>query len=232
MPPAAALIPAAIGAVGSIVGGIAQGNAADAAARKQQAAAADSNRLQERMFNQQREDQAAYRQAGQNALAQMQDPSFNKTFSAADFQQDPGYAFRMAEGQKAIERSAAARGGLNSGGALRALTQYGQGFASNEYQNAYNRFNQDQQNRFGRLSQLAGFGQGANQLGAQAGQNYASQYGQNVQGAANAAGAADIAKANAFSGAVGNIAKSGGDFLMSKPGDMQGSWLSKWTGGK
>lgn len=232
MPPAAALIPAAIGAVGSIVGGIAQGNAADAAAKKQQAAAADSNAMQQRMFDQQRNDQAAYRTAGQSALTQMQDPSFQKTFGAADFQQDPGYAFRMAEGQKAIERSAAARGGLNSGGTLRSLTQYGQGQGAQEYQNAYNRFTQDQSSRFGRLSQIAGMGQTANAQGAAAGQAYANQYGQNVSGAANASGAADIAGANAFSNVASGIGKSTSDFLGSKPSASQGTWLSKWTGGK
>jgi hypothetical protein len=66
--------------------------------------------------------------------------SLMKNFSASDFQQDPGYAFRLSEGLKGLDRSAAARGGLISGGALKAATQYGQEMGSQEYQNAFNRF--------------------------------------------------------------------------------------------
>jgi hypothetical protein len=66
--------------------------------------------------------------------------SLMKDFQTSDFQQDPGYAFRLAEGQKALDRSAAARGGLISGAALKAATGYGQQMGSQEYQNAYNRF--------------------------------------------------------------------------------------------
>jgi hypothetical protein len=66
--------------------------------------------------------------------------SLMKNFSASDFQQDPGYAFRLSEGLKGLDRSAAARGGLISGGAMKAATQYGQEMGSQEYQNAFNRF--------------------------------------------------------------------------------------------
>jgi hypothetical protein len=53
--------------------------------------------------------------------------------------QDPGYQFRLSEGLKALQASQAAKGGLVSGGALKALEGYGQGLASQEYQNAYAR---------------------------------------------------------------------------------------------
>jgi len=56
-----------------------------------------------------------------------------------DSTNDPGYAFRLAQGNQAIQRAAAASGGAFSGGTLKALTQYGQDYASNEYQNVYNR---------------------------------------------------------------------------------------------
>lgn len=58
---------------------------------------------------------------------------------AYNWQMDPGYQFRMDEGQRALENSAAARGGLLSGGTAKAIEQYGQGFASNEYANVFNR---------------------------------------------------------------------------------------------
>lgn len=63
-------------------------------------------------------------------------------FTAPDplnFQADPSYQFRLGEGMKALQRSAAARGTLLTGGTARALENYGQGAASQEYQNAYNR---------------------------------------------------------------------------------------------
>jgi hypothetical protein len=60
-------------------------------------------------------------------------------FRAEDLQADPGYGFRLSEGLKALERSAAARGGLLSGGTGKALTRYGQDMASQEFGNAFNR---------------------------------------------------------------------------------------------
>lgn len=59
--------------------------------------------------------------------------------TAADMQNEPGFQFRMAQGQKALEQSAAGRGVLRTGGTLKNLVDYGQNFASNEYGNVYNR---------------------------------------------------------------------------------------------
>ena len=66
--------------------------------------------------------------------------SLLQSFNETEMKADPGYAFRVAEGQKAIERSTAAKGGLQSGAALKAAARYGQEMGSQEYQNAYNRF--------------------------------------------------------------------------------------------
>jgi hypothetical protein len=63
-----------------------------------------------------------------------------QSFNTQQMEQDPGYAFRLSEGQKAIDRSAAAKGGLQSGAALKAAAEYGQNMGSQEYQNAYGRF--------------------------------------------------------------------------------------------
>lgn len=63
-----------------------------------------------------------------------------KDFTMSDFQEDPGYGFRLKEGLKAVDSQAAARGGLISGGALKASQRYGQDMASQEYQNAFNRY--------------------------------------------------------------------------------------------
>ena len=111
-------------------------------------------------------------------------------------QNDPGYQFRLAQGQKALEGSAAARGGLLSGGTAKGLEDYAQGTASNEYGNVYNRalqtfntgFNQfqtEQANKFNRTATVAGTGQqAANELG-QAGQAGASNVGNILTGSTN-----------------------------------------------
>ena len=66
-------------------------------------------------------------------------------FDMSKFQQDPGYAFRMSEGLKALDRTAAARGDLISGGAMKGAMRYGQDMASQEYQNAFNRYGQNRE---------------------------------------------------------------------------------------
>lgn len=83
------------------------------------------------------------------------------------FQADPGYAFRLEEGQKALERSAAARGGLISGSALKDASRFGQGLASQEFQNAFARAQTERANVLNPL--LALYGTGAETAGALSG---------------------------------------------------------------
>jgi hypothetical protein len=90
------------------------------------------------------------------------DPQFGSLmhdFGASDFTQDPGYDFRLNEGAKALQRSAAAKGRVFSGGTLKDLTNYNQNFASNEYGNAYNRFQTNRATKYNQLASLAGLGQ-------------------------------------------------------------------------
>lgn len=215
-----------VGGVGSLVGSKMQSDAARDAADKQVDAAREANALQEKIYHQNRADQEPWRQAGAGALSQLGNADFQRDFSMADYQQDPGYEFRMREGQKALERSAAARGGLQSGGTLKALSRYGQDYASNEYQNAYNRFNADRDRRFNRLSSIAGLGQTANSQIGVAGQNYANNMGNNLMGAANAQGAAGIASANAWGNSLSNIGKMGMDAASIM--GQQGKWMDQW----
>jgi hypothetical protein len=156
----------------------------------------------------------------------MLDPSLTRAFSMDDFQKDPGYDFRMQEGQKALERSAAAKGGLMGGGFGKALSRYGQDYASNEYQNAYNRFNNDQGNRFNRLSALSGLGQTANAQIGQAGQNYANQVGNNYTGLANAQGAAGVAQSNALGNGLSGLAQAGMGYAANQ---QQQNWMDQWS---
>jgi hypothetical protein len=87
-------------------------------------------------------------------------PDFGKyarDFSMSDFEADPGYAFRLSEGMKALDRTAASRGGLLSGGTLKATQRYGQELGSQEYQRAYDRY---QTNRANQLNPLMGYATG------------------------------------------------------------------------
>lgn len=134
-----------------------------------------------------------------------------------DLEADPGYQFRLEQGQRALESSAAARGGLLSGRTLKDLTAYGQGMGSQEYQNAYaraideynrevdayNRYNTDQTNTFNRLAGLAGIGQTATNTMAQLGSATAGQVGANIIGAGNAQAAGQVGSANAWNNAIG-----------------------------
>ena len=84
---------------------------------------------------------AGYGSANQPfSMAGFDPNSLMRNFGASDFQTDPGYNFRLSEGLKAIDRQAAARGGMMSGAALKAAGRYGQDVASQEYGNAFNRF--------------------------------------------------------------------------------------------
>jgi len=128
---------------------------------------------------------------------------YAKDFGMSDFTADPGYAFRLAEGTKALERSAAARGGLISGGALKAAQRYGQDMGSQEYTNAFNRYQTNRSNQLNPLQSMAGMGQTTAQQLGNAGANYATNAG-NAYGAAGQAAASGImGGANAISQGVG-----------------------------
>jgi hypothetical protein len=159
---------------------------------------------QERMFNTQNELQAPFRKAGEEALNKLIPLSSNYTpFGMNQFTQDPGYAFRLSEGMKALDRTAAARGGLLSGGTLKAAQRYGQDLGSQEYQNAFNRYQIERNAQLNPLQSLAGLGQTATNTltgaAGQMGQNYATGYG-NI-GQARASGY--VGGANALSSALG-----------------------------
>ena len=92
-----------------------------------------------------------------------------RDFTNADFVRDPGYNFRMAEGEKGINRALAARGGFDSGSALKSLNRFNQDFASNEFGNAFNRDAANRQSIYQMLS-----GQSAQGLGAATAQGNAA----------------------------------------------------------
>ena len=203
---AAAVGSAAIGAVGASKAASAQKDAAKTAAQTQKDTLAAQTALAK-----------PYVEAGTNALAQYQKLAPYQSFGMAQFQADPGYNFRMSEGIKALERSAAARGLLQSGGTLKGVTQYGQNLASQEYENAFSRYLSEREARMDPYRYLTGMGQAA--AAGQAanvgttGANLAEIAAQrgNIQ-AQQAMGTA-----NAFGGALNTIGQGVTSYAMNQP---------------
>jgi hypothetical protein len=199
------------GSLEEATGGGVSGAAQDAA----NATAAATNRataLQQRMYEEGVKRQKPFYDVGVNALPELVKASRYTNFGMNQFQQDPGYAFRLKEGQQALDRQAAARGGLISGGALKAAQRYGQEMGSQEYTNAFNRYQTERAARLNPLQSLTGMGQTtANTLGA-AGQNMATNVGNAYMAQGENAGNALITGAQARSTSYGNTADLLGRF--------------------
>ena len=200
-----------------------QADAATRAAEIQAQSAREAGAIQERIaqeqiaqarrtFGEQREFLQPFQSAGLNALERIQagispGGDFIRPFTMEQFQADPGYAFRLSEGQKALERQAAARGGLISGSALKAASRFGQGLASEEFQNAFARSQIERANQLNPL--LALYGTGAETAAALsgaaggAGSSIGSYLGQSGQAQAGALTGAAQASAGGITGAAG-----------------------------
>jgi hypothetical protein len=220
-------IAAGISAASSLAGGAMAKSAAKKASRAQVQASQDANAAQERMFQRQIELQEPFRQGGMTAQQEIMQllgiggdkaaagyGSMAKAFGTDQFQQDPGYAFRQAEGMKALERSAAARGNLLSGSTLKGVQRFGQDLASQEYQNAFNRFQTERAARLNPLQSLMGSGQSAANVmtgaAGQMGQNEAS----NIYNAGQARASGYIGQANALNQALGQVGGIAGQIPM------------------
>lgn len=178
-----------MGVIGDIAGAYLGAKAAKKAARAQTEATDKGLAEVARQFDLGRADMAPWREAGGEAVGRLTDmvtPGYDHTTS-------PGYQFRFSEGQRAVESGGAARGMLMSGGTLKDLIRYGDGVASADYNDQFNR----------NASIAAGGQQVVQQgaaLGAQAGQSAANLYGQ--QGNARASGY--VGQANAIIGGINN----------------------------
>ena len=137
--------------------------------------------------------------------------SMTRNFSMADYQQDPGYQFRLQEGLKQLGRTSAARGGALSGATLKGTQGYAQNLASQEYGNAYDRYMAQNLQRYNMLSGQQGVGYRAG--GALA--DLSTNYGTNLANIAMGQGAVDAAKTAARYGMYGNILNAGTNALGS-----------------
>lgn len=241
---------------GALIGSNAAGNAADAqtaaanhAADLQHQDSQAALDFQKQQYATSQQQQAPWLQAGQTNLSALQYglgtggaangsgvaqgsllQPYGQQFQAPtglDMQNDPGYMERLKLGTDALQKSAAARGSVLTGGTAKALDTYAQDYASNEYGNVYNRalqsydtnynaFNNNQTNQFNRLAALSGVGQqtATNLAGqGQAASNNvtnnlltsAQQQAQQINNAGAATASGYVGQANAWNGALGSI---------------------------
>jgi hypothetical protein len=236
-----AVASALIAGTAALAGGAIAAGGAKKAGNIQAQAAREAQAANERALERQIALQEPFRQAGLTAQEQIMQllgvggdataagyGSLAKPFGAAQFEQDPGYAFRQAEGMKALERSAAARGGLLSGGTLKGIQRFGQDLASQEYGNAFNRYQIERAARLNPLQSLMGSGQSAANVTTgnvgQSGQNEAA----NLYGAGQARASGYVGQANALGGALGNIGQAAASYPMMQ---AQMNYFNSLAGG-
>lgn len=208
---------AGISSLASMYGAGKLGQASMDAANRLATANQGATALQTRMYEDQVARQQPFYQAGLNALPEytkgvMPGGDLVRPFAATDFQTDPGYGFRMSEGMKALDRTAASRGNLLSGATFKGAQRFGQDIASNEYNNAYNRYVGNQATQRNALAGLTGFAPTAAQQIGNAGTNYATNVNNLSTNTATNYANADLtgaaARQSAYTGAGGAFANA------------------------
>lgn len=253
--PILALAGAAVGGVTSLIAGNTQANAAKNALAVQQANQKQALSGTAETTAEQKNNLNPYLQTGNQANSELQQQTsqpgqgllsnFTGSFQAPTADQaaaTPGYQFQLQQGEKALQNSAAAKGGVLSGGTAKALDQYSQGLASENYQQTYNnafqnyqqnynQFETNQSNQFNRLSQLAGTGQQAatslnsdlgqnNQVNAGVLTNGANQQAQQINNAGAATASGYVGAGNAVSNGINNYQQY--NLLSSLAGNQSG----------
>lgn len=178
-------IPAATQGINALLGAYQSKKAADALLAGGDAA----NATQRYMFDTLNAQRAPYLTSGYNALDKI-NGLLNNPSSVRD---DPGYQFGMNEGQRAIDNSASARGGIG-GAALRAGTRFAEDYAGTKTNDIFNRY-----------ASVAGFGQTANQQANASGMNYANNVSNNQMGMGNALAANYLNQGNIYGNALNAI---------------------------
>lgn len=224
--------------IGSVVVGVAGAGASAYGASTQASAAEDAsksaNATQLYMYNQNRDDQAPYRQAGYGALNQItsdftNQTGFAKPFDMNSFYSDPGYQFQLQQGTNAINNSYAAKGGLLSGAAVKAADQYTTGLANTTYGDAYNRYLATSAQQYNQLAGVAGLGQTSvaqtGAAGTSAANSIANTTYQGATQAANARASGYVGATNALGGAANSL---GNYYALQNSGLLGGGGASPY----
>ena len=136
--------------------------------------------------------------------------SLNQPFNASYMKQySPAYQFQLQQGQQGVLNQAAGSQGAESGAALKDLTSFNQNYANTAFNNAFNQYQTQQSNTYGRLAGIAQLGQNAAANTGQQGTALAGQQAQSATNIGTALGAGQIGVANALSGGLNNAALLG-----------------------
>jgi len=205
-----AVLGAGAGLYGSSKAADAQQAAAERSAAAQREAADKSIAAQREMFDIGRADLAPYREGGTTAQNQLMTllgiggnqnaqgyGRYAKDFGMSDFTTDPGYQFRLEQGMKALNASAAAKGMGMSGANIKGATEYGQNLGSQEYQNAFNRYQTNRTAQLAPLQSLYAGGQAAAAGSAAQAGALGSNLGQTYTGLGQGLAQAEVAGGNA-----------------------------------
>ena len=191
-----------VAAIATVTSSVISSRSAKKAKQAQVKAAEQQQALEREMYERQQALQEPFRQLGLENLNRLaglygEGGAYARAPGMEEIQMDPGYAFRLAEGQKALERSAAARGNLLSGSILKGTQRYGQELASQEFANAYERAMAQRARVSNALLGIGQFGPSAASAIGGAAQRYAT-------GAGAAMSDVGAARASGY-GAQGNI---------------------------
>ena len=199
----------AASAAGSLIGGGLQAKASKDAARIQADSADRASQIQADQYYQTRQDQMPWMEAGREALGTLRGMTqpgseFMRPIDASSVQSEPGYQFGLNEGLKSTGRQLARLQGRNGGATLKALTRFGNDYATSKYDNAYNRQSNERNFKYNTYANLAGVGQQAATNLSGAGANYANNAGNLMTSGAAARGAGLVGAANAYGNAFTN----------------------------
>jgi len=187
--------PAIIAGVATLASAYMASRASDKASKAQIKGADAATQAQLDMYYQGREDVAPWREGGEWALGELRG---RMEAGPGEYTESPGYEFRLGEGIRARERGAAARGNVLSGAQTKALTRYGQDYATADVDNYLRRY----YDSLKPYQSMAGVGQTTASQGAQLGAQVGQSVGQNYLAAGRARASGYINQANVLSGAV------------------------------
>lgn len=197
----------------STLGSLGVNKAISNAANTQTTAANNANDVLKGFYDQYAQAQQPYQNLGTGAVQTIEEqaPFFTHQFNAEDLKSNlaPNYEFMFNQGVGANRNLANVGGGLLSGNTLQGLNTFGQNFAGNAYQQAFNNYQTQRQNIYSNLSNAAGLGQTSlGQLG-QVGSNLANTYGNITTGLAASQAGAQTAQAVNNANLLSNLAKTG-----------------------
>lgn len=212
----------------SLASGYMQGESSKSAANKISEGSRYAADINKQMFDITNENLRPYREAGTTTLKDLltRMPELTRGYTAADFAQgiDPGYQFRLAQGQKAFENQANRGGGLIGGNVMQGMQDYTQGQASQEFGNAFARNAATQTNIFNRLKGIADMGLGATGTTGEAALRTGESMGSAALVGAQAQAAGDIGAAKAYGNTFQNMANAATlPYFMQTPGAQSGS---------